>query len=402
MIRKTYKFFNQTTRQAVFERVRGYVVKSYTKGDEIATLIKKYNLREYYRFDLGENVLGFSPRVYRLIQRFKDIPKDDLQLNNYPEVIHQRLRRRIASKHNIDQNSIVISTGLDAILDLITRVFFDPKDYYITLVPSFYLFEDYSERLGALPVFLELDENDKFAFTEAKVEELKDQIIRFKPKIVWIANPNNPTGSVIDIDVIEDIVKLAVEYNTFVVVDEAYIEFLENIKNVSAIQFADKYTNLIVLRTFSKAYGLAGNRIGYLISSSQDIVDAMLMLRTHFPVTQLALNMASIALHDEKFLIDTRIKTKVLSEKLFKDLEKLESFKYIPTNTNIFLLKNIHLKDTELDNELKNRGILTSYVNFPNRNDNQYLRITVRCEKDNMFFYKVCKEINEEFKVYMH
>ncbi len=400
MLQKTYKFFNQSTRQALFERVKGYVTKSYSKGEEIDQIVEEHDLKRIYRFDLGENVIGFSPLVYQFLRRLRNIQEEDMQLNNYPEVIHGRIRKRIAEKHEINPDWVVISTGLDAILDLISRVFFDPKDYYISLVPSFYLFEDYSERMGAIPIFVELHKEDNFDLTNEKINELKEQIVKFKPKIVWIANPNNPTGRVINEDTLEEIVCLAKEQNSFVVVDEAYIEYLEKIGKRSMIKFTRKYDNLMVLRTFSKAYGLAGMRIGYLISSSKDIVEAMLMLRTHFPVTQLALNMASLALGDREFLKYTQRTTRRLATDLFSKLDLLESFKYIPTYTNIFLLRNEYISDRELDYKFKKNGIITSYVNFPARNGNQFLRITLRGEKDNDFFFKVCRKIDDEYPPY--
>lgn len=397
MLKKLYKFFNQSTRQAYFERVSGYVTKSYTKGEEINYIQKQYGVDELYRFDLGENVIGYSQIVYKFLLRLKVFSLEESQLSNYPEVIHERIRKRIAEQHNIEPNWLVISTGLDAILDLISRVFFDPKDYYLSLVPSFYLFEEYSERMGAIPLFIRLNENDNFSLTPQKVRELKSQIVKFKPKIVWIANPNNPTGSIIAEDTIEEIVQLAAEYNSFVVVDEAYIEYLKHIGRRSAVHLASKYNNLMILRTFSKAYGLAGMRIGYMISSSKDIIDAMLMLRTHFPVTQLALNMASLALNDRKFLKFTRKKTREFSQELFKKLDSLRSFKYIPTATNIFLLKNENLSDEGLDEKFKHYGILTSFVNFPKHEENKYLRVTVRSREDNEYLFNVCKIIDEEY-----
>ncbi|NJN28809.1 MAG: histidinol-phosphate aminotransferase family protein [Cyclobacteriaceae bacterium] len=275
--------------------------------------------------------------------------------------------------------------------------FFDPKDYYISLVPSFYLFEDYSERMGAIPVFVELKEEDNFALTNEKIIELKVQIVKYKPKIVWIANPNNPTGNVISEETLEEIVSLAKEHNTFVVIDEAYIEYLEKIGKRSMIKLTGMYDNMMVLRTFSKAYGLAGMRIGYLISSSKDIVEAMLMLRTHFPVTQLALNMASLALSDKDFLRYTQKATQELAYKLFYKLDKLKSFRYISTATNIFLLGNNYLSDKELDSKFKEKGIITSYVNFPQKKNNRFLRITLRCEKENEYLYKTCKKIDSEY-----
>lgn len=396
MLQKTYKLFNQSTRQALFERVKGYVVKSYNKGNEIAAYGAKYNIKKFYRFDLGENVLGFSPMIYQFLLRFQHALREDVQLNNYPEVVHARLRRRIAEKHNIDPNRVVISTGLDAILDLISRVFFDPKDYYITLSPSFYLFEDYSERMGAIPIFIKLEEKDNFRLTRKKVDEIKESIAKFKPKIVWIANPNNPTGQVAKVKYLKEIIETADEHNSFVVIDEAYIEFLTSFEKVSMIGLARYHHNMMVLRTFSKTYGLAGIRVGYLISYSNDIVDAMLMLRTHFPVTQLALNMASMVLKDNDFLDNSRKQTKALTKSLFAQLSKLENFKFIPTYTNIFLLKHLYLSDKQLEELFIRHGIISSQVNFAKHEPNKYVRITVRFKEDNDYLVKVCETINSE------
>lgn len=396
MLQKTYKLFNQSTRQALFERVKGYVVKSYNKGNEIAALGAKYNIKKFYRFDLGENILGFSPMIYQFLLRFQHALREDVQINNYPEVVHARLRRRIAERHKIDANRVVISTGLDAILDLISRVFFDPKDYYVTLSPSFYLFEEYSERMGAIPIFVKLEEKDNFKLTRRKVDEIKEAIVKFKPKIVWIANPNNPTGQVAKVKYLKEIIELADEHNSFVVIDEAYIEFLRHFESISMIKLARYHQNLMVLRTFSKTYGLAGIRVGYLISYSSDIVDAMLMLRTHFPVTQLALNMASLVLKDTDFLEISRKQTKQLTKELFNKLGKLENFKFIPTYTNIFLLKHLYLSDKELAEKLIQKGIVSSQVNNIKHEPNKYVRLTIRFKEDNEYLLKVCESINSE------
>ncbi len=212
--------------------------------------------------------------------------------------------------------------------------------------------------MGAIPVFIELNEDDNFALTKEKIIELKVQIVMYKPKIVWIANPNNPTGSAIEEENLEEIVCLAKEHNTFVVIDEAYIKYLKKIGKRSMIKLT-KYDNMMVLRTFSKAYGLTGMRIGYLISSSKDIIEALLMLRIYFPVTQLALNMANLALSDKDFLKYTQKATKELADKLFCKLEKSKSFRYISTATNIIPpKKNTHLTDNKHDIKIKEKELL--------------------------------------------
>ncbi|MCK4662976.1 MAG: histidinol-phosphate aminotransferase family protein [Bacteroidales bacterium] len=399
MYYKTYKFFNQSTRQAMFERVKGYVNKFSSVEVEIQRLKIEYNLDKIYRFDLGENMDGFSPEIKKFLGNITQ--KDDhfLNLNRYPDVTHDVLKKRIAGKFDISVNWIVLSTGLDSLLDLVTRVFFEDKDIYLMPVPSFFLFEDYSERMGAIPVFMQLKENDNFAWNKECTKKFKDQIIKFRPKIIWISNPNNPTGQIIPRRILKDIIELAYSYHAFVVIDEAYGEYMGISKKFSAAKFLYKFHNIIILRTFSKAYGLAGIRLGYLMCSSSDIIEALLLHRHHFPATHLSLSLADIALQDNNFINQTRKITKERVNKLHKQLDELKSFKYIPTYSNIFMLKNHHLNYFELDNMFKKKGIITSNLNITGIKQNNYVRITIRKEEDNNYFFNVCKEIDNEIKI---
>jgi histidinol-phosphate aminotransferase len=249
--------------------------------------------------------------------------------------------------------------------------------------------------MGASPLFLQLDEKDDFTWTDQTFNKFKDIIAQFRPKLIWISNPNNPTGQIIPDDKLHEIIKLAYYYNVYVVVDEAYHEFIGDPKD-SAVKYTNAYKNLMVIRTFSKAHGLAGLRLGYLICSNPDIIEALLLHRHHFPVTQLSLNIARIATKDMSFIQNTRENTNIRRNILFKNLDTLNTFKYIPSQTSIFMLKSSILSAHELDKKLKSKGIITSQLNITGITPNNYLRITVLTEKDNEFLFQVCKEINAE------
>lgn len=395
MIAKTVKSFNQFTRHALLEKVEGYVSKSKSLEDEIYRIKKEYDLKKIYRFDLGENVDGFPPIVNEFVKILYTNKILISRLNQYPDITHTSLRERLGAIFKVPRQNIVISAGLDSILDLISRVFFEYKDIYLMPVPGFFLFESYSERMGASPIFLQLNEEDDFKWTNAIFEKCKELIVRFRPKIIWLSNPNNPTGQMIPDDMLVQIIELADAYNIFVVVDEAYHEFIGDPSD-SAARFTYKYPNLMVLRTFSKAFGLAGIRLGYLICSDQDVIEALLLHRHHFPNTQLSLNIAQLATKDVDFIIKTRFTTHKRSDILFQNLEKLKTFKFIPSKTNIFMLKNKHLNASELDQRLKKKGIIASHLNITGIVKDDYLRITIRTEEDNEYLYQVCKEIDLE------
>jgi histidinol-phosphate aminotransferase len=394
---KTYKFFNQLTQQAMLDHIDGYVDKSQSISHEIIKLKSRFGTENIYRFDLGENVDGFSPNIQNLYNNpFRDQNLFN-KLNEYPSITHRQLRHKIAQLHNLQAEYIVLSTGLDSIIDLITRVFFEYNDWYAMSVPDFFLFEKYSERMGAKPVFIQLDEEDNYVWTDKTIEQFKNSIIRFRPKIVWLSNPNNPSGQIIPKDTLLELIKICHSYNVFIVIDEAYGEYVSD-KEVSAIKHIEEYKNLMVLKTFSKAYGLAGIRLGYLITSSKDIVRALLLHRHHFPASQLAQKFASVALDDQNFILRSIKNNEKRKEILFKNLSKLETFHFIPSISNIFMLKNEYLTDDKLNFLLKEKGIFTSLQKINGILNKNFLRLTVRSEDDNEYLYNKCVEIEQEIK----
>ncbi|MCG8698024.1 MAG: hypothetical protein MI922_08225, partial [Bacteroidales bacterium] len=174
MLIKTHKYFNQLTRQALLDHVNGYVDKSKSVTSEIKRIKSKYGLNKIYRFDLGENADGYSPTVSNYIDNLYTEKKLFEKLNEYPDVTHNVLRQELANFYNLGKEQIVLSTGLDSILDLIARVFIDYKDFYLMPVPDFFLFENYSERMGAMPLFIPLEEKDHFRWNEHTIGQFAD------------------------------------------------------------------------------------------------------------------------------------------------------------------------------------------------------------------------------------
>jgi histidinol-phosphate aminotransferase len=395
MIVKTIKSFNQFTRHALLERVDGYVNKTKSFEEDILRLKDFYGLDAIYRFDLGENTDGFSPIIDNFINILYENNILISRLHNYPDITHLSIRERLAEIYNIPRQFIVISAGLDSILDLITRTFFEYRDTYLMPVPNFFLFESYSERMGASPIFMQLNEEDNFGWTDDTFEKFKDLIVRFRPKLIWLSNPNNPTGQIIPEDKLIEIIQIASDYNVYVVVDEAYYEFIGTLGE-SLAKHIHKYPNLMVLRTFSKALGLAGIRLGYLMCSDPDIIDALLLHRHHFPVTQLSLNIAQLALTDTDFLYHTQYITLARRNILFSKLSGLKSFSFVPSHTNIFMLRSLCYSASELDKKLRMFGIITSRLNITGITNDNYLRITIRTDADNEFLFKACQQIDVE------
>ncbi len=392
---KTHKFFNQVSRQAMFEKVGGYVDKFYELELEIEKIKKKYNLEKIYRFDLGENFQGFSPKIKDYVQWMVKGDMLDRSLNSYPERSQSALKERLADKFQIPEKWIIIGAGLDSILDLISRVFLEYRDIFMMPIPSFYLFEEYSERMGAIPVFLELREEDNFGWTDEMTRKFKEMVSKFRPKIVWMANPNNPTGQYIEPAVLQDLISFARSYNTFFVADEAYGEYMDTPDRVvSAAQFIHKFENLMVLRTFSKKYGLAGIRVGYLMCSSQEIIEAILLHRHHFPVPQISVDIAQMAMEDNDFLVESQKETIENRERLCASLSRLKNFSFVPSYSSLLMIKNQRLPSSILMDFFQQRGIIASGLEISGLEGKNYLRITVGSEEANEYLCKICREID--------
>ncbi len=398
---KTHKFFNAATRQAMFELVKGYMDRTVDPEAEIERIQQEYGLERVYRFDLGENAEGYSPRILEYLGELRKEGRINTRLNDwlnsYPERNHLGLKQLLAERFGVPPEWFILGAGLEAVLDLVTRVFLDHRDIYLMPIPSFYLFEEYSERMGAIPYFLELKEEDDFRWVAKTSLRFKNMVEKFKPKLIWIANPNNPTGQFIHETVMEDLIECASAYNAFVVVDEAYGEYTDPPGGVhSAAQFLHQHENLMVLRTFSKKYGLASLRIGYLMSSSADIRDGLKVHCNNFPVTQLSVDLAKIALEDKAFLDQSRVQTSANRREVFEKLAELRSFATVPSLTNIFMIRNHRLSGPELMKALHRRGIIASALEISGIRDRGYLRLALRNREDNLHLFRACEEIDRE------
>jgi histidinol-phosphate aminotransferase len=397
MFGKAYKFFNQPTRQAMLEKVGGYVEKDQSIQEHVRQVQAQHQPERILRFDLGIGFDGYSPRIQDFLLATLQDGRMERMLNEYPETTHAALRELLAQYFGISAQQVVLSAGLDSILDLITRVFFDPLDKYLMPIPAFYLFELYSERMGAVPIFLQLREENQFRWTHNTTAEFKELISRFHPKIAWLSNPSNPTGQVLPLRTIRELVDFAASYNTFVVVDEAYGEYTDDLpEGSSAAGLLNDFENLMVLRTFSKGRGLAGIRLGYLMTSSAFIRDAIQQHRHAFPVSQLSYEVAKLSLEDEAFLHEVRLRTRSRVQSFFRRLETLGCFGHMPTLTSVFMLQNRHLSAGDLYHQFLKHGIFTSKLNISGLKANRFLRVTARSEEDNAYFVEVCRRICNE------
>lgn len=296
------------------------------------------------------------------------------EFNRYPDSTHKNLREKISAFKKISASQIAIGNGSDELIDLIIKIFCEPKkDSVLVMNTSFAMYGFYAA-INENKV-LQLNLNNDFEIVK---EDFLNIIKENQPKILFLCSPNNPTGNSI-----EDIEFYIRNFNGIVVVDEAYIEFSEQ---KSSLELINEYTNLIVLQTFSKAWGLAGARVG-IAYSSVEITNSIYTVKSPFNVNILSQNLVLEKLDQvEDFQNNLN---EILKERDFLkyQLENVECIsKVFPTDANFFL---IEFKNAEkVYSTLIDVEILTSKrfpqipncirINVGNRDENELLIDTLK------------------------
>lgn len=288
------------------------------------------------RLDFNENTIGCSPAVLRALRQIT--PE---QLAMYPE--YERSVRRLAAYFGVRPSEMLLTNGVDDALRLLMEVFIEPGDAVLVPEPTFSMYRFFSQVAGARIISVRYDEEMNFPL-EATLREL-----RRSPQILFIANPNNPTGTLLDGASLARLLDAA--RRTVVLVDEAYFEF----SGLTVLSWIRRRPNLIVSRTFSKAAGLAALRIGALFARS-DVISAMRRAFTPYPVNSLALTAAEAAVKDDKFLRAYVQDVLESRSQLARGLEQMGAGVF-PSAAN-FVLADFGPGGTRLVKRLERRGIL--------------------------------------------
>ncbi len=347
----------------------------YAASKSPKTLMGKTNVpvEDIIKLDANENPYGCSPRVSKALATCPD-------MNIYPDSGQLELRKLLEDYTGVSAKHIVAGAGSDQLIDLILRLFLEPGDEVINLVPTFAMFRFFTELSGGTAVEVPRDEN--FAVNVSAVKKA----ITKKTKLILLATPNNPTGTLIPR---EDILKL-LDSGLPLLVDEAYYEFSEE----TVAPLVGKYQNLMVLRTFSKWAGLAGLRIGYGLFPT-NVADNLLRIKEPYCVNVAALVAVRESLKDVDCLMG-RVKALITErERLFSELKKLKWLKPFPSQAN-FILCLVLAGARQLQQELENRGILVRYFDEPLLRD--CIRISVGRPEENDILFETLNELGGGIK----
>ncbi len=295
---------------------------SYVPGKSIEEVQKEFGAKRWVKLASNENMLGPSPRATAAIK--KELSKIYL----YPEGPCTVLRQALAKKFALPEERVVISNGADNLILMIANAFVDEGDEVIMADPTFPVYTNTTQIMGGRPVRVKLKD-----FTH-DLDAMMGKVSR-RTKLIFVCNPNNPTGTVVS--------KASFDYflsrlpkRVIVVLDEAYGDFVEEAFYPNGLDYVNGEKPVMVLRTFSKVYGLAGLRIGYALGR-EDLVDCLYQVRDPFPVHRLAQVAALAALEDEDHVVKSIQLVYEGRRYLYKELEKMGLF-YVPSQANFILI----------------------------------------------------------------
>ena len=299
------------------------------------------------KIDANENPYGCSPRVNKALARYK-------QFNIYPDDGQEKLRAMLAGYADVDAKYIVAGNGSNQLIDLLIRLLVNKGDEVINCTPTFGIYS-FSTKLcnGTL---VDVPRYDDF---NIDIAGLKSAINK-KTKLIFVTNPNNPTGNLTPK---KDIIEL-LDTGVPVVVDEAYYEFSRQ----TILPLVAKYENLIVLRTFSKWAGLAGLRVGYGIFPPE-IADFILRIKIPYNVNVAALVAVAESLKDVDYLMASVQKLIDERKRLLTRLQKIDWLTVYPSQSNFILCRMRGIDAKELHKKLQEKGILVRYFDQPRIKD---------------------------------
>ncbi len=348
-------------------------IKPYVAGKPIDETKRELGLREVIKMASNENPIGVSPKAVAAIK------KAITDINRYPDSNGFYLKRKLSCKYGLKPQNILLGNGSDEIIDIIIKTFVEDDENIITADTTFLEYEIIARVNNRKVITVPLK------YFKYDLEAIKRKVDK-KTKLIFIANPNNPTGTYVTRHEIADFVKNLAP-DVIVVLDEAYETFIDVDDFPKSIASIGN-DNIIIMKTFSKVYGLAGLRIGYALAVPE-LIAAMEKARQPFNVNMLAQAGALAVLDDKKFIKKTR-KTILEGKNYLYDEFKKMGIAYVPSVAN-FILFDCARETTAFFKAMLKFGVIVR--DMKQYGLNNFIRVTIGTKKENQRFIKVLKKI---------
>jgi histidinol-phosphate aminotransferase len=344
----------------------------YTPGLSADYVAQKFNLAiaDVAKLGSAENPYGPSPKAREAVEKGK------ARLSLYPEWTSQALRAAVGKKYGFDADCIVCGSGETEVISFVIRAFAHQGDPVLMYEPCFPIYHMFAENEGRVPVYVPMGQDFDFVI-ESYVRTLKEVV----PKIAFLTNPHSPSGRFMEARDIRAVCEAAGE-KTLVVLDEAYIHFTQT---DGSMELTREYGNLMVLRTFSKAFGLAGLRLGFGIAANTSIITPLLNIKPTWNLGPMQVEGGIAALDDDEHVNRTVETIVEMRHYLTEQLAGLNRFRMVPNSrSNFFLLEVLDsdLDSTRVFNELLKRGVIVKDGSVSFRGlGKRYLRSDISLKK---------------------
>lgn len=353
------------------------VLPRYIAGKPISEVKKELGLNKVVKLASNENPLGCSELVKQaILEAMNDV-------NIYPDAAAYELKETIASKFKVDSEMIFCGAGSDSLINVICTTILNKDDESIMGELTFPRYDSNTLLMGAKSVKVPMKEN--YLDLEGMVEAINE-----KTKIIWFCNPNNPTGSMFTAKEFEAVIS-KIPKNVIIVMDEAYSEFVTSREYPNSLELLEKYSNIVILKTFSKAYGLASLRIGYGIAR-KELVEYFNRVINTFDSNLFAQKAAIVALNDEKFIDDVREFNEEEREYLSIQFERI-GLNYVQSQAN-FIMVNVNGDDKFIYEYLLKQGYIIRpgyLLGIPG-----WVRVSIGTKEQNREFCELLWEAIEE------
>lgn len=347
-------------------------LKPYQTGKPISELQRELGLTEIVKLASNENPLGCSPQVKAAIIAELD------EIARYPDGGGYILKTQISQQFGISVDQITLGNGSNDLLDTIARTFVGREDAVLYSQHAFAVYALLTQALGATAIEVPSRQfgHDLLAMAAA---------ITPQTRLIFLANPNNPTGTWFEQDEFVTFMQ-QVPAEVLVVLDEAYVEYFP--ENFDSLTLLDRYSNLIITRTLSKCYGLAGLRVGFALASPQ-VTNYLNRLRQPFNVNHLAMVAAVAALQDQAFIEQSRQVNLAGMTQLQQGLADL-GLNWVPSRAN-FLLINVQRDPQQVFEALLQRGVIVRPVGIAH-----HIRVSIGTAAENAAFLAALAEVMDQ------
>lgn len=349
-------------------------MKAYQPGKPMEEVKKMYGLEEVIKLASNENPFGSSPKVKEFLQN------DASNHAIYPDGYAQTLRTAVANHYGVKESELIFGNGSDDLIAIITRALLYPGVNTVMADPSFSQYWHNAEIEGA--EVRKVPNKEGFHDLDAMLAAIDE-----KTSVVWVCNPNNPTGTIVDSEALDHFIK-NVPSDVLIVLDEAYVEYITDENFKDTLHYFRDYENVILLRTFSKAYGLASFRVGYGIANEKTIAK-LDPVRAPFNNTILSQKVAIVGLEDQDYIVSCREQNAKGKAQFVAWCEK-HGLNYFPSQTN-FVLFEVKADSNVVFEEMMKRGFIIrsgAALGSPG-----YIRVTIGTEQQNAKFLQLLEEL---------